>query len=143
MFLKRDFFHVGPIREDIVLNGRGAAPIAIAVGEFSHVADLWGSHHISATKKKANLFEHLSLLPFSALSPAFFSALSLSSASFSALCLLPLFNRKCLAARDHVGVRKAVQQFDLLGWFGNLNSSTHGRGIQKWKVRCGLLLMVH
>ena len=83
MFLKRDFFHVGPIREDIVLNGRGAAPIAIAVGEFSHVADLWGSHHISATKTKANLFEHLSLLPFSALSPAFFSALSLS--------LLPLF----------------------------------------------------
>ena len=58
MFLRRDFLHVGPIRDDILLNeilqlaagrsGRGAAPVAIAAGEFSHVADLWGSHHSSA-----------------------------------------------------------------------------------------------
>ena len=34
-------FYVGPIRDDIVLNGRGAAPVAIAAGELSYVADLW------------------------------------------------------------------------------------------------------
>ena len=46
MFFARDFLHVGPIRDDTVLNGilqlvagrssRGAAPAAIAAGEFSH-----------------------------------------------------------------------------------------------------------
>ena len=49
MSLRRDFLHIGPIRDDIVLSGilqlaagrsgRGAAPVAIAAGEFSHVAD--------------------------------------------------------------------------------------------------------
>ena len=46
MFLRRDVLHVGPIRDDTVLygilqlaagrSGRGAAPVAIAAGEFSH-----------------------------------------------------------------------------------------------------------
>ena len=45
-----DFLHVGPIRDDTVLTGilqhvvsrnsRGPARVAIAAGEFSHVADL-------------------------------------------------------------------------------------------------------
>ena len=67
MFLRRDFLHVGPIRDDTVLNGtlqlvagrsgRSAAPVANAAGEVNYVADLQGSHHSSAQKKAANLFE--------------------------------------------------------------------------------------
>ena len=33
-------------------SSRGPAPVAIAASEFSHVAELWGSHHSSATQKK-------------------------------------------------------------------------------------------
>ena len=59
----QDFLHVGPIRDDTVLNGvhqlvagrssRGAAPVAIPAVEFSHGGRPLGSSHHGHTRKRA------------------------------------------------------------------------------------------
>ena len=65
MFLGRDLLHVGPIRDDTVLNGilehvvsRGPAPLAIAAGELA----MWPTSRVLTIvqqhkKKATNLFE--------------------------------------------------------------------------------------